>query len=136
MQATGSDRWQGIKQSSESQPLPVSSIGVELILPTIVKTWRFIVASIVVALLSVYGAFLYYPPLYEVSTSLLLKLGREMDPPATASPTPGVAKRQEDVASEIEILRSQYLLEEMVRHFGVDFFLAETPPQTRFQNRI
>ena len=87
-----------------------------------------------VALLALYGALLYFPPLYEVTASVMLKLGREMNAPATASGSQIVSsKRPEDVSSEIEIMRSQHLLERVVNEFGEQYFLAEDPPKTLFQ---
>ncbi|MBC7926887.1 MAG: hypothetical protein H7039_14640, partial [Bryobacteraceae bacterium] len=123
-----------MNQDTGSQRLHSSSLTTDLIVPVVARNWRLVLAATVVALLSVYGAILYFPPVYEVSCSVLLKLGREMSPPATATGPQLVAgKRPEDVASEIEIMRSQYLVEQLVREFGTDFFLAESEPVTLFQ---
>jgi uncharacterized protein involved in exopolysaccharide biosynthesis len=107
---------------------------VEFATAVIIRRWKLIFGCTVLSLLALYAAFLYFSPVYEVSASLLFKLGREMSPPATATSGQIVtAKRPEDVASEIEILRNQYLIQEVVRAFGVNYFLAEDPPVTFFQ---
>lgn len=106
----------------------------ELLVPIVMKSWRRIAIALPVALIALYGALLYYPPVYEVSASVMLKLGREMNAPATASGTQIVSgKRPEDVSSEIEIMRSQHLLERVVSEFGEQYFLGEDEPKTLLQ---
>src|SRR5262249_37856055 len=74
-------------------------------------------------------------PTYEVSASLLFKLAREAKPAVTTGSQVAVSQgpRAEDVTSEVEILKSQFLIERVVQHFGEAFFFAETPPRTPIQ---
>lgn len=110
------------------------SIVMELLIPLLMKSAKWLAVTVPAGLLALYGALLYFPPLYEVSASIMLKLGREMNAPATASGTQIVSsKRPEDVSSEIEIMRSQHLLERVVTEFGEQYFLAEDPPRTLLQ---
>lgn len=102
----------------------------------LVRRWRWILASAVLAALGVLVALPFLTPQYEIHASLLYKLGREQTPPqiSGAPQSQAAFKRPEDVASEIEILKRQSLVEELVRSFGVEFFLAKPVPQTWFQH--
>jgi uncharacterized protein involved in exopolysaccharide biosynthesis len=98
------------------------------------KYWRFVASCTLLVVLAVVIALLILPTYYEVSASLLFKLGREVKPPATLANAGVVTgRRPEDITSEIEIMKSPALVEKLVAHFGEDFFLAELPPQTLFQ---
>ncbi len=94
-----------------------------------------IVACTAVTFTAVLGALVWAGPTYEVSASLLVKLGREMAPPTTVSNDALAVqtKRPEDIASETAIMQSPDLLAGVVAHFGEDFFLAEPVPRTAFQ---
>jgi tyrosine-protein kinase Etk/Wzc len=89
----------------------------------------FIISTIVA---TVIGAYLW-PETYEVDATLLVKIGREISPPTTV---PGgqsmafVGKRPEDITSEIEILKSQHLLQKVVDQLGVEFFQRAPVPST------
>ena len=121
--------------ASSRQGAESSSSVAEFMLAVTIKNWRLVFASTVIALLALYAALLYYSPVYEVSASLLFKIGREMNPPATATTGGQIvsAKRPEDIVSEIEILKNQHLIEQIVKVFGVDYFLVEETPVTLFQ---
>lgn len=101
----------------------------------LVRRWRWVLASGLLAGVGVLAALPFLTPQYEIHASLLYKLGREQTPPQISGvpQTQAAFKRPEDVASEIEILKRQSLVEELVRSFGVDFFLAQPEPQTFFQ---
>jgi uncharacterized protein involved in exopolysaccharide biosynthesis len=74
-----------------------------------------------------------WPETYEVTASLLVKIGREISPPTTVPGGQSMAfpgKRPEDIASEIEIIRSPYLLQKLVDRLEPEFFLRPPPPPT------
>jgi uncharacterized protein involved in exopolysaccharide biosynthesis len=75
---------------------------------------------------------------YLATAKVFVQLGREMTAPPTAmakdsAPQIITSKRPEDVGSEIEIMKSRALIEELVAAFGADYFLAEPPATTLWQ---
>lgn len=113
------------------------SFGAGYVLSTLIKRRLLIGAGTLIGVVGAVGALLLITPRYEVSASLLLRLAREVKP-AVATGTAGQtfqAVRPEDIASEIEILRSQFLIEKVVQFFGENLFLAEPGPQT-FTQRV
>jgi len=100
-----------------------------------VQRWRWIVAIALAAGLGVLVALPFLTPQYEISAALLYKLGREQSEHAlTGGPqVNAVFKRTEDVTSEAEILTSQALVEDLVKAFGADYFLARPVPTTLWQ---
>jgi uncharacterized protein involved in exopolysaccharide biosynthesis len=93
--------------------------------------------TVLVFILSTIGATVIgvqlWPETYEVTATLLVKIGREISPPTTVPSGQSMAfvgKRPEDITSEIEILKSQYLLQKVVDQLGVDFFRPTGAPST------
>ena len=100
------------------------------------QRWHWIIATTLVAALGVLVALPFLTRQYEISASLLFKLGREQVAPAVAG-TAAVAapfKRTEDVTSEAEIITSQALVEDLVKAFGTDYFLARKAPETVWEH--
>ena len=109
--------------------------GMTQIVPTLMKYRLFIVSCTVVCLLASLATVLLLSPRYEVTAKLLFKLGREMAPP-TGVASPGAVtfgKRPEDITSEVEIMRNQFLIEKLVADFGSDMFARESEPKTFVQ---
>lgn len=91
--------------------------------------------SALVAAIGVLVALPFLTPQYEIRASLLYKLGREQAPPQISGLGTGSAfKRPEDVTSEIEIIKRQSLIENLVHAFGPDYFLARKKPETVFEH--
>jgi uncharacterized protein involved in exopolysaccharide biosynthesis len=91
--------------------------------------------------LATYSVLSLYSDKYETSAKLLVKVGREtVDPPPTASTrggslvTSGV--RREEVNSEVQILTSQNLAEQVVDALGTDRFKAAAVPPEGFVARV
>ncbi len=125
--------------ATPAAPLPrttFSSPNLDWLILIAVKNWRRILQVTLVLLLGTFAALPFIPQQYQISASLLVKLGREQQPEAVSGTGPGVlpVKRSEDVTSEIEIIRSQALIEELVRSFGVEYFLARPAPVTFWQH--
>ena len=83
------------------------------------KVITIFLATLLTAALGTYLS----PPTYEVSSKVLVKLGREYNTfPATAGTpfSPIVAEKEEVVNSEIEILKSRLLVERVVTRLGLD----------------
>lgn len=101
----------------------------------LLQRWRWILGATLAATIGILAALPFLTPQYEIRASLLYKLGREQAPSQVSGTTNGSAfKRPEDVTSEIEILKRQSLIEDLVRAFGTDYFLAKKPPETFFQH--
>ncbi|MEP7300047.1 MAG: Wzz/FepE/Etk N-terminal domain-containing protein [Caldimonas sp.] len=113
----------------------IHSPNLDGLMVVIVQRWRWIVATTLAFGLGVLLALPFMTPAYETSASVLVKLGREQSaPPLAGSPGQGAGlKRPEDVISEIEILKSQALMEQLVNSFGIDYFYFRPAPQTLFQ---
>ncbi len=101
----------------------------------IVQNWRMILLSTAVMLTAAIGFLMVVGLKYEVSARMLIKLGREHSAQpvgANESVVPS-GRRTEDIASEVEILGSQFLIERVIADLGEDFFLGTTPPETLLQ---
>lgn len=102
---------------------------------------RFAWTIAVVFVLTVTGAYTalsFMTELYEARAALLVKLGREnLDPPATVRNTVlSTGVRREELASEVQILRSPDLLGDTVDEIGVDAFRAKRVPPRALLARI
>jgi len=89
---------------------------------------KMIIVVMVITILSAYASLQLMTELYEAQSSLLVKLGRENtevpDTLQTSSVyTTGV--REEDINSEIQLLRSRELINYVVDEIGVDVLLSE-----------
>lgn len=114
----------------------VPTVSLDGLMVVVIRHWKWVFATVLAFGIGVLMALPFLTSSYEVSASLLVKLGREQTPPPVAgtaqiSATP--YKRTEDVMSELEILSSPALIERVVKELGVDYFLAEPPPQTLLQ---
>jgi len=96
-----------------------------------------IVATVLGAVLTTYGAMQFVSDEYESTARLLVKLGREnVDVPVSVEKggliSTGV--RKEDINSEIQMLSARAQVEAAVDALGPDAFKLEPPPpQTLFQ---
>ncbi len=114
-------------------------LGLAKVVPIVVQSWRLIVVCTILGLLAVVAALPLMGARYVVSAKVLVELGRETTAPPTVTakdtaPQQLAVKRPEDLGSEMEIMRSPQLIEDVVRSFGVDYFLAEPPPVTLWQH--
>ena len=102
----------------------------------LLQRWRWILASTLIAGAGVLLALPFLTRQYEVSAALLFKLGREQVAPSVAGTATVAApfKRTEDVTSEAEIITSQALVENLVKAFGTEYFLASKEPQTVWEH--
>lgn len=90
-------------------------------------------------LLTIIAGAYVWPETYEAKSSILIKLGRENVSIPTVAPssqqqviTTGL--RKEDINSEIELIRNQFIIEKVVRTLGVDFlYPAGEPPKSFFK---
>ncbi len=109
---------------------------VDWLMVILVKRWRWILTSTLVAALAVLAALPFLTRQYEISAALLFKVGREQAPPSvtgTAALTMPL-KRTEDITTEAEIITSQALIESVVQFFGADYFLARKQPETVWEH--
>lgn len=113
-----------------------SAPSLDWLMVILLRRWRWMLAATLVAAAGVLLALPFLTKQYEVSAALLFKLGREQAPPAlSGSPTVAAPfKRTEDITSEAEIITSQALVENLVKAFGTDYFLARKPPQTIWEH--
>ena len=107
-------------------------------LPVVVQHWKLILVCTLLGLMSVIAALPLMDTRYLVTAKVLVQLGREMTAPPTATAKDSVpqivtSKRPEDLGSEIEIMKSPQLIQEVVLAFGPDYFLAEPPAVTLWQ---
>ncbi len=102
----------------------------------LLQRWRWVLGLALAAALGVLVALPFLTRQYEISASLLYKLGREQAPPTVTGAAAVAApfRRTEDVTSEAEIIASQALVEDLVRSFGVEYFTARKPPQTPWEH--
>jgi uncharacterized protein involved in exopolysaccharide biosynthesis len=112
--------------------------GLRWMLPVIAQHWRFILRCTLLGLIASIVALPLMETQYLVSAKVLVQIGREMTLPPTAMAKDSVpqsltSKRPEDLGSEIEIMKDPQLIEELVRSFGPDYFLAEPPAVTLWQ---
>lgn len=93
-------------------------------------------AAIVLLFLSalfaiVVGLYLFFPDTYQARARILVKVGRENISLSTVSPVSQrqvvtqLGLRKEDINSEIEILTSRLIIEEVVKKLGTDFLFPE-----------
>jgi uncharacterized protein involved in exopolysaccharide biosynthesis len=88
----------------------------------------FFVTVVIVAI----GSFIIKPT-YEATSQVLIKFGRENiyvpTTPTSASASPIFSfKREEQINSEIEILKSRYLLEKVIRTLGAETIYPDLEP--------
>lgn len=107
-------------------------------LPVVLQHWKLLLACTLLGLMAAIAALPLMDTRYLVSAKVLVQLGREMTAPPTATAKDAASqimttKRPEDLGSEIEIMRSPQLIEEVVRAFGPDYFLADPPAVTLWQ---
>ncbi len=100
--------------------------------------WRLMLAIFAATVVSGYAALSLYTEQYDVTTELLVKIGREnLDPPAVSRNMPlSTGLRREELYSEVEILRSPWLMEELVEKIGVETFRIQRVPPPGFFPRI
>lgn len=131
------------RQSSDTGGLPtapapritIPAPNIDGLLVVIVRHWRWILATTLAFGIGVLLALPFLTTSYQISASLLVKLGREQVAPPVAGATVPLSplKRSEDVTSEIEILNNQALIERLVNELGVAYFTRRPEPQTLFQ---
>ncbi|MBN2241517.1 MAG: hypothetical protein JW793_02410 [Acidobacteria bacterium] len=99
--------------------------------------WKTIVVIVAAALLSTYTLLQFVSDRYATEASLLVKLGREnVEIPVTVQSghvtTTGI--RKEEINSEVQMLKSPALLEQVVDELGTDSFEDSLPkPKGFFQ---
>lgn len=105
------------------------------IVPTLTRRWRWIAGITLAAFVAGFAAVILLQPQYAINTTLVFKTGREQEPPPLMTKEVFISGtlRPEAVASKIELLQSQYLMTEVVRTLGEDFFKRGAPPETLFQ---
>jgi len=104
----------------------------------IVKYYKLLILSAMAGLIAMTGVMLIVGPRYDISAKLLVTTGREITAPRVLDPLDGVqaipaSRRPEDANTEVEILSNPRLMKRVVEHFGEDFFLAERPAVTLWQ---
>ena len=98
---------------------------------TIFKHKYKIIVFLLASLVAVVFALRQKVPTYEATAQILVKVGREISAPSQdiiGSSGYVIQKRREDIYAEEEILKSVYLIEEVVRELGPDKILS-TPPE-------
>jgi uncharacterized protein involved in exopolysaccharide biosynthesis len=96
-----------------------------------VARYKWVVAAVFACTtVAAYASLSLVTELYDVRSSLLVKLGREnLDPPVTArNGVLSTGVRREELGSEIAILRSNQLLGEVVDELGVEAFKVKRVP--------
>src|SRR4051812_38830221 len=92
----------------------------------LLRHWRKLAIFLVLVLFGTAAAAYFGPRSYRSQAKLLLRLGREnikVDPTATVGQTPVVAippNRDNEINSEIDMLKSRVLLEHVVEKLGPD----------------
>ena len=112
--------------------------GLSRLLPLIVQHYRLIVLCTLLGLSAAIVALPLMDTRYLATAKVFVQLGREMTAPPSATakdsaPQLVTSKRPEDIGSEIEIMKNRALIEELVAAFGTDYFLAEPPATTLWQ---
>lgn len=112
--------------------------GIARAAPALAQHWKLIAGFTLLVLLGVIAALPLMEPRYQVTAKVLVRLGRELSAPPTVTAKEDsqeviTTKRTEDLGSEIEIMKSPQLIEQVVNALGIDFFLAEPPATTLFQ---
>ena len=99
---------------------------------TFLRRYKWVIAGVFLCtVLSAYAALSLTTELYEARAALLVKLGREnLDPPPTArNGVLSTGLRREEIGSEVQILRSADLLDQVVDEIGVESFrVSRVPP--------
>lgn len=121
--------------------LPVSPLTYVEIL---VRHWKLIFKSVVVALFIAWLLILFLPKRFESQAKIKIRVGREsvaLDPTVTTSQTLRVQQtREEEVISTLEILGSRQVASETVRVIGPDKILngslTESEPGSAFENIV
>lgn len=105
------------------------------IIPTLARRWGWIVACTLAVFLAGFAAVIILQPQYAIATTLIFKVGREQEPPPLMTKEMFISGtlRPEAIAAKIELLESQYLMAEVVRTLGEDFFKRSAPAETVFQ---
>jgi polysaccharide biosynthesis protein PslE len=79
----------------------------------------------------VIAGLIFLPRTYSSDARVFVRLGKEsvaLDPTATVGPTVSMNEsRESEINSEVEILRSQILLEDVVKELGADYILGNKP---------
>lgn len=85
-----------------------------------------------------YAALSLMTEQYDTEAEVLVKIGREnLDPPATSRNLPlSAGLRHEELMSEIEILKSPYLIEKVIKIVGLDRFQAHRIPPTTLIGKV
>ena len=96
-----------------------------------VPRYKWVIAGVFLfTTLSAYTALSLMTEVYEVHSALLVKLGREnLDGPVTArNGVLSTGVRREELGSEVEILRSSALFEQVVDDIGLEAFRVKRVP--------
>jgi len=107
-------------------------------LSTLVIYKGMIIIVMAVTVISAYVSLQFITELYEVQASILVKLGRENTEVRDTLQKSGVyttGVREEDINSEIQLLRSRGLIRHVIDEIGLDVLLAKGPePEGIFQS--
>ena len=139
MQEPNSREPRAAPASAPASALPrvtFSAPDLDWLMVILLRRWRWMLGAALAAAAGVLLALPFLTKQYEISAALLFKLGREQAPQALSG-TPAIAapfKRTEDITSEAEIITSQALVENLVKAFGTEYFLARKPPQTVWEH--
>lgn len=101
--------------------------------------YKWVIAAVfALTVLSAYTALSLMTELYEVRSSLLVKLGREnLDAPATAQgQVLSTGVRREELGSEVQILKSSDLAAQVVDEIGVEAFQVQRVPPDGFFPKV
>jgi uncharacterized protein involved in exopolysaccharide biosynthesis len=104
-------------------------------LAIIKSRWKTVIAGAIAGFLIALAALAVATPRYSISASIMLQLGREMTAPATLNDAIAMPaeKRPEDIATAVEMMSGQHVVEQVVDSFGEDFFYGQAPPVTTMQ---
>jgi len=98
------------------------------ILQILARHKRKMVVFFSATMTAVVGLLIFFPRTYSSEARLFVRLGKEsvsLDPTATLGQTVAVNEsRESEINSEIEMLRSRVLLEDVVEHLGPDKVLS------------
>ena len=134
-------RVRGLQNGRESVERPRATFtppGLDRMLPVVLQHWKLVLVCTLLSLMAAIGALPLMGTQYLVTAKVLVQFGREMTAPPTATAKDSVpqivtSKRPEDLGSEIEIMKDPQLIEEVVLALGADYFLAEPPAVTLWQ---
>jgi uncharacterized protein involved in exopolysaccharide biosynthesis len=98
------------------------------ILQILARHKRKMVVFFSATMTAVVGLLIFFPRTYSSEARLFVRLGKEsvsLDPTATLGQTVAVNEsRESEINSELEMLRSRVLLEDVVEHLGPDKVLS------------